>query len=64
MPGRGLERAQPIERGQPRGHLTKNSCMSLCHLKRNKVSFAETPRNADIAVNKLSLGDSDVHMFT
>jgi hypothetical protein len=57
MPGRGLERAQPIERGQPRGHLAKNSCMNLRHLKRNKVSFVEIPLNADIAANRLALGD-------
>ena len=43
VPGGGLERAQSIERGQSGGHLAKNSCMSLCHLKRNKVSFVESP---------------------
>jgi hypothetical protein len=31
--------------------------MSLCHLKRNKVSFAEAPHNADIGCNRLALGD-------
>jgi hypothetical protein len=57
VPGRGLERAQPIERGQPRRHLAKNSCMSLCHLKRIKVSFAKIPHKPDIRGNRLYLGD-------
>ena len=44
MPGRGLECAQTVERGQPRGHFgPKNSCMKLSHLKRNKVSFVGRP---------------------
>lgn len=38
--------------------------MSLSHLNRYKVSFAEFPVHIDIAPTKLSLGDRDVYLFT
>ena len=38
--------------------------MSLSHLNRHKVSFAEIPDHIDILPSKLALGDRDVYLFT
>ena len=38
--------------------------MSLSHLNRYKVSFAEFTVHIDIEPSKLALGDRDVYLFT
>jgi hypothetical protein len=63
MPGRGLERAQSIERWQPGGHFPGLLCMSLHHAKRHKVSFVESADNTNITGNKLALGAQNVHIL-
>src|ERR1017187_8917034 len=62
MPGRGLERAQSIERWQPGGHFSDLLFMSLYHAKRYKVSFVESAGKADVAGNKLALGAQNVQI--
>src|SRR5262249_54803537 len=52
MPGGGLERPQTVERRQPGGHFQcpawYSNLMTLSHLKRHNMSFAELPKMADI----------------
>jgi len=64
MPGRRLEGAQSIERWQSGGHFSGNQYMSLYHVKRHKVSFVQSRDRADIACNRLALGDEHVHLHT
>ena len=62
MPGRGLEGAQSIQRGQPGGHSATPRYMSLYHAKRYKVSFVEGANSADIGCNRLATGAENVHL--
>ena len=62
MPGRGLERAQSIQRRQPGGHPAIPRCMSLYHPKRYKVSFVESLDSTDISGNRLAAGAENVHL--
>src|SRR5713226_5988550 len=64
MPGRGLKRAQSIERWQPGRHFPNPIYMSLYHAKRYKLSFVESSGKADITGNRLALGDENVHSHT
>ena len=64
MPGGGLERPEPVQRRQPRGHFAGSRCMSLSHLKRYEVSFVERPKSADIHCNRLAFGGDHVHLHT
>ena len=55
VPGGGFERPQAIQRGQPaRSFGRKIQCMSLSHLKRNKVSFAERPEERRYSLQQIS----------
>jgi hypothetical protein len=38
--------------------------MSLPHLKRDAMSFVESPHSIDITGNRLALGDENVHFHT
>src|SRR5581483_9042058 len=62
MPRGGLEGPQPVERWQPRGHLTNPKFMSFCHLKRDKVSFVEGAGWEDISARSLALGADHVYL--
>ncbi len=62
MPGRRLEGAQSVERWQSGGHFPDDLYMSLCHVKRHKVSFVEGSDSADISTKRLGLGDENVHL--
>ena len=65
MPGRGLEGAQTVERGQSGGHVPRlPRCMSLYHAKPDKMSFVERPNSADIQPQRLALGGENVHLHT
>ncbi len=55
MPGGSLEGAQSIQRRQPGGHSPIPRYMSLCHVKRHKVSFVEGPDSADISCIRLPM---------
>jgi hypothetical protein len=64
MPGGRLEGAQSVERWQSGGHFPGDQSMNLCHVKRYKVSFVQSLDRADIARNRLALGEEHVHLHT
>src|SRR5665213_1919673 len=64
VPRSGLECAQSVQRWQPGGHVAVSLYMSLYHMKRHKVSFVENANSADIARNRLTLGDENVYLHT